>query len=260
MGIPSLAAHKALMAHDQAHGEPPAKLGAHFHWLRSWVVQRGRQWHSVDWLICGGNPLLGALAAAAAARRGRTALWLGSDAFDAWDYPLAMGGAHDDLLEKAGLPGAGAGLFKTLAKECEGKLALGWGWTAEYCAPSGEAGKSLSFLTQAGSRPQGGARELAKALARDAFSEVPALRAKKLPRRIGKGLRAQVVEHSCAVWISDRQDGAAREQWGERRGSALEEGQEMRVGRARWHSQNAEQFALQSRMDVELLLRLGGWP
>lgn len=262
LGLPSLRAHKALMEHDRAHGEPPAKLGAHFHWLRSWLSQRSRQWHSVDWIICGANPILGALACAAAARRGKTCLWLSSDEPDAWDYPLAMAGAHDDLLAAAGLPGMGPALFKALARECAGKARWGWGWRAQYCAKSA-GDKEMAFLAPAQGERRGEARELAKAFARDAFAAAPTLVAKAMPSRVGKGPRGQIVEHSCSLWTSDRLDGKPRQQWAPEAepgaAAAMAEERDMRVGRARWHAQEPIKFALESRRDVEMLLKLGGW-
>lgn len=256
-GVPPLRTHLALLAHDRSHGEGQARLGPTFHWLRTWLCQRHRQWSGVDAIVCGSNPILGALACAGLAQRGQTVLWLCPNDLDAWDYPLAIAGMHDDLLAAAGLPPMGAALFEALAARCAGRVSTAWGWTAGYVVDGSIAGaKRLAFASQTAGGRWGEARSLADAWKKTAFASVDAFAPKRLPSRMGPGLRQQVVEHGRAVWVSDALDGMARQGMGQ---GPSPERDDIRLGRARWHAQTPGEFAAQSRQDMEFALREGAW-
>lgn len=265
-GVAPFKTHQALLEHDRSHGEGVAHLGERFHWLRSWLYKRDRQWSQADWLVCGANPVLGALSAAGLARAGQSVLWICSDGFDAWDYPLTMRGAHDDLLREAGLHAMGPGLFAELASQCHGRLTRAWGWQVDYVFNSGRlAGSALAFASPSQEGAElGAARGLARKNMIEAFGAVKAWEPKADPKAPQGRLRQQIIEHRRAVWTSDELDGVERNQ--ERAplealgaGAGADGSGALRLGRARWHAQTPLEFAANSREDIKLALRAGGW-
>ena len=248
---PSLAEHRALLAHDARHGEPAPRLGARFHWARSWLWQKTRQWERCDALVCGANPILGALASAALASQGHRVLWAWSDAEDAWDYPLTVGGQADDLFLAAGLPRMGQGWFDALAQASRGRVKLARGWDLAYACDQGQT--KLGFLAPSPARKWGPAREQATRWAGRAFEQWATLQVKARPARHGGAAREPIVGHARRIHVSDALDGVARAQ-GREEGARAD-----RLGRARWHAQTTWDFKDRSREDLSLALGWGNW-
>lgn len=254
---PSFAEHLVLMEHDRAHGEAEPKLGARGHWLRTWLFQRCRQWNEADTVVCGANPVLGALASAAIARAGGQVIWAREARFDAWDYPLAVGGEHDDLLREAGLPPMGPQLFAKLAEESAGRIVVARGWSVSYVFEAPPASVKIGFASpevENSAGNMGAARRVVEGWAHDAFASAPRLAVSTKPQRHGGAARQQLFCADRFVWTSDRLDGQKRQQLSEPQdaGRPWEE----RLGRARWHTQAPLAFAVRSREDIQLALAM----
>lgn len=261
-GMPSFESHKTLLAHDAIHGEGRVRFGPRIHWLRSWLVQRSRQWSEFDAVVCGSNPALGALACHSLAREGKTAVWFWPESFDAWDYPLAAGGAHNDLLLAAGLPAMGPRLFEALGEVCAGRVVIARGWTVDYDFPSVDGGLTLYFASHSPSQGSrfGPARKDMERWAKTGFSACPHFKPSLAPRRHGGGPRQQIIGASKAIWVSDRLDGIDRAS-GDLSpevdcaiGDPKQDGAPTRLGRARWHAQSPLAFAEESRKDIKIIL------
>lgn len=268
MGAPPYSTHRVLLEHDRMHGDGAARCGGRVHWLRTWLVQKTRQWSRHDTIVCGSNPVLGALACAGLVRGGLRPLWLCSNAFDAWDYPLAMAGAHDDLLAGAGLPRMGEPLFDALGARCAGRAQVAWGLGIDYVFEGGGEGgesKRLCFAKTEARREGawGAARLAAQTMAARGFRGVAPFVLERAPARHGGGPRAPILESPRVVWTSDRMDGVSRlEAWGRKapgEAGGQAKGGDARLGRARWHAQEPLDFAEQSREDLRLALAMGGW-
>jgi hypothetical protein len=252
---PSLRVHKALLDHDQRHGDPRPRLGVVFHWGRSWLWQKTRQWEGFDAIVCGANPILGALAAAGLAKQGQRVLWAWSDEKDDWDYPLALAGESDGAFQAAGLPPMGLAWFRELARVSDGQVTMARGWSVAYASPGADAASHLAFLEPKPARRWGASREQASRWAAQAFESAPRLVVRAKPARHGGGPRQPVAGHARLIRVSDALDGAPRAQGSALGGHALAD----RLGRARWHSQTPWDFLERSREDLALALAWGGW-
>lgn len=256
---PTFAEHLTLMEHDRQHGSRAPRLGARAQWIRMWWVQRFRQWTGSDAIVCGSNPVLGALACARLAGSGLSVTWILESGPDAWDYPLTVAGQHDDLTREARLPPMGPGLFAELAKRCGGRALFAPGWSVDYSF-EGRGGPRICFASREDSQESaawGEARSLAESWAREAFGSLGAHRALSRPERKGGGPRQQLFAAPFVAWTSDRPDGRPRQH----RGFSTDPGQpapgsEARMGRALWHAQEPVEFAARSRDDVRLALAL----
>jgi hypothetical protein len=267
-GLPPYSTHLALLEHDRLHGQGLVRWGPRIHWLRTWLVQRTREWSSHQVIVCGSNPLLGALACAGLVRCGARPLWLCSNALDAWDYPLAMAGAHDDLFAKVGLPPMGPDLFKKLGSICEGKAKVGWGWGIDYeFSSQGKPRLCFARAEHLTGSDLGAARLAAQTMAARAFENVAVFKAGISPHRHGGKARVQVVQCARCVWTSDQKDGLVRIEPGSTAPEKAQKAQfeqnvleDIRLGRSRWHTQTPLAFAEQSREDIKRVLELGRWP
>lgn len=264
LGLPPYSTHLVLLEHDRLHGHGAANWGSRVHWLRTWLIQRTRQWSSHDVIVCGSNPVLGALACAGLARSGKQPLWLCSNGFDAWDYPLAMAGAHDDLFEQAGLPAMGTRFFEALGEYCSERVKVAWGFGIKYeFERAGRARLCFAQAEPARSENWGEARLAAQTMAGRGFKGVAQLSTGMAPARHGGKQRLPVLGCRQVVWTSDRMDGVARLEPGGAKAHppriGLVEQRDVRLGRARWHAQAPLDFAEQSREDLRLVLTMGNW-
>lgn len=263
--MPSFTEHLSVIDHDKKHGQARAPLGLRAHWLKMWWIQKTRQWTSVDAVVCGSNPILGAIACAGLARSGKTVAWLSTGGFDAWDYPLAISGQHDDLMIAAGLPPMGSKWFIALSKLSEGRVWRAKGLDVSYVFQSERKGSfKIAFAVPRAPEelPLGKSRQTAEKWMEQAFMHAPQHIFKQRPMRLGGGDRQQLFATTLVVWVSDRLDGAYREQGlgaGPKQAFSVAKCGEMRLGRSRWHTQVAIDFAAQSRHDIKLALEAGGW-
>lgn len=252
LGLPRFEDHVELMEHDRRQGGRAPRLGARFHWIRTWLVQRQRQWWAAEALVAGSNPWLGALVAAGLARSGVKTLWVYSEEPDAWDCALARKGMHAEALARAGLPAGGRALFEELARQCEGRLTMAWDQRVGY------ANGRVAFLAPAMARRAPSAQQEISGWLREAFRDLPRARALPKSQRLGGGERDGVVFFERAAWVSDRLDGAKRESLQSHCEAAGDE-REQRWGSAEWSTGNAAVFAQRSLADTERALKSGGW-
>lgn len=252
--MPPFPTHMALLEHDMSHGGSLPLLGARAHWVRSWLFQKHRQFARFDCIVHGSNPILGSLAVLACAREKKHTLWLLDSEFDAWDYPLAMNGDHDDVIKSAGLPPMGHAMFEAIAAECDGWVTRAWDWKLSYVHASKWIGsRKLFFAKESTQNALGAARSSAQAMAMRSFARSPAWEPLLVPARNGGGLRQQIFEADTLIGTSEMLDG------GPVNGLAMGGDGHVKLGRGRWHSQAPLVFAQQSRQDIKLALNtLGG--
>lgn len=256
---PSFRENLAIVEHDALHGQRRPPLGSRARWLRMWWIKNCRQWTRVDALVCGSNPILGAMACAGMAKAGKSVLWLSGGGFDAWDYPLALSGQHDDLMLAAGLPPMGRAWFVAMASLCSGRVTRAPGWEMQYVFQSARAeADPIGFAARAargpGAKALGASRTQAQEWMEQAFAGGALHEPKLAPARHGGAERQQLFSAKTIVWVADQPDGVAREMSLD---AGRVAGSEIRLGRARWHAQVPLEFAAQSRLDLKLALAAG---
>jgi len=252
--MPPFSTHLALLEHDLVHGGSSPLLGARVHWVRNWLLQKNRQFGRFDCIVHGSNPILGALSVYACAQAKKHTLWLLDSEFDAWDYPLAMSGDHDDLMEGAGLPPMGASFFDAIANASKGWVTCVWDWKLSYVHSSKSIGqRKLFFAKESTYNTLGEAREAAQKMALRSFGSFPFWEPLRITPRTGGGFRQQIFEADVLIGTSEMLDGGVIN-------GEVNTGQgDVRLGRGRWHSQVVLEFAQQSRKDIKLALNIRGW-